>query len=152
MAVVRPPHSGSVARRRRYPSRRGAPAAWEDQGVDPLDDYRRKRNPGRTPEPMPAATAERAAGGPGADGSAGRGEPPAAGVFVVQEHHARRLHWDFRLERDGVLVSWALPKGMPDDPAANHLAVPTEDHPMEYASFSGEIPRGEYGEIGRAHV
>ncbi len=113
--------------------------------MDPLHDYRRKRNPGRTPEPMPAPLAGRAAGEPGAGGSAGRGEPPAAGVFVVQEHHARRLHWDFRLERDGVLVSWALPKGVPDDPAANHLAVPTEDHPLEYASFSGEIPRGEYG-------
>jgi bifunctional non-homologous end joining protein LigD len=97
--------------------------------VDPLRDYRSKRHPGRTPEPIPAD--------PGAAGP----EP----VFVVQEHHARRLHWDFRLERDGVLVSWALPKGVPDDPASNHLAVHTEDHPLEYATFAGEIPRGEYG-------
>jgi bifunctional non-homologous end joining protein LigD len=100
--------------------------------VDPLDDYRRKRNRGRTPEPMP--------GDP-----PGTGEPVPAGIFVVQEHHARRLHWDFRLERDGVLVSWALPKGVPDDPGTNHLAVHTEDHPLAYATFSGEIPRGEYG-------
>jgi bifunctional non-homologous end joining protein LigD len=97
--------------------------------VDPLRDYRSKRRPGRTPEPIPA-------------------DPPVASpepVFVVQEHHARRLHWDFRLERDGVLVSWALPRGVPDDPAQNHLAVHTEDHPLEYATFAGEIPRGEYG-------
>lgn len=101
--------------------------------MDRLAEYRGKRDPARTPEPVPAAPG---GGGPGAG---------ASRVFVVQEHHARRLHWDFRLERDGVLVSWALPKGVPDDPAVNHLAVRTEDHPLEYAGFHGEIPRGEYG-------
>ena len=64
---------------------------------------------------------------------------------MIQEHHARRLHWDFRLERDGVLVSWALPRGVPHDPAENRLAVHTEDHPLDYFDFEGEIPKGEYG-------
>jgi bifunctional non-homologous end joining protein LigD len=121
--------------------------------VDPLHDYRRKRNRGRTPEPVPAEpgnqdgapAAGTAPGPPGPASSPRPGEPASAGVFVIQEHHARRLHWDFRLERDGVLVSWALPKGVPGDPGVNHLAVHTEDHPLEYAGFSGEIPRGEYG-------
>src|SRR5690349_18908570 len=106
-----------------------------------LDEYERKRDRARTPEP--AADAPRPAGQP--DGTAAGEQPGRAGMFVIQEHHARRLHWDFRLERDGVLVSWAVPKGIPEDPATNHLAVHTEDHPLAYAWFAGEIPRGEYG-------
>lgn len=99
-------------------------------GKADLATYRRKRDPARTPEPVPA-----------------EGPLPAGNddTFVVQEHHATALHWDFRLERGGVLVSWAVPKGLPMDPSTNHLAVHTEDHPIDYASFEGEIPQGEYG-------
>src|SRR5580658_2224380 len=104
--------------------------------MDPLDAYRDKRNRGRTPEPIPDPSEPDAP----EPGSLAPGDE-RAGVFVVQEHHARRLHWDFRLERDGVLVSWAVPKGVPDDPAVNHLAVHTEDHPLEYGGFEGVIPR-----------
>src|SRR6202045_3580650 len=107
--------------------------------MDSLDAYRGKRNRGQTPEPMPDPLEP---GRPGADGPVPGEE--RAGVFVVQEHHARRLHWDFRLEKDGVGVSWAVPKGIPPDPKKNHLAVHVEDHPLDYFKFAGEIPKGEY--------
>ncbi|HEY5096390.1 MAG TPA: non-homologous end-joining DNA ligase [Acidimicrobiales bacterium] len=97
-----------------------------------LASYRRKRDPDRTPEPIPAVGSTRTR----------KNKRP---TFVVQEHHASSLHWDFRLERDGVLASWALPKGVPMFPDQNHLAVQVEDHPLEYGSFSGTIPAGEYG-------
>ena len=103
-----------------------------------LRSYRAKRDFEETPEPAGEAASEPAAA-------------PALPRFVVQEHHARRLHWDLRLERDGVLVSWALPRGMPEDPRRNHLAVHVEDHPLEYGSFQGEIPRGSYG-AGRVTI
>jgi bifunctional non-homologous end joining protein LigD len=102
----------------------------EDRMADKLTRYRTMRDPERTPEPVPAT-------GPLPTGN--------DDTFVIQEHHARRLHWDVRLERDGVLVSWAVPKGLPLDSTVNHLAVHTEDHPLEYASFEGQIPHGEYG-------
>src|SRR5919199_1166056 len=96
---------------------------------DKLEDYRRKRDFGASPEPA------------GSDGD-GAGETAR---FVVQEHHARRLHWDLRLERDGALASWAIPNGIPEDPKENRKAVRTEDHPLQYIDFEGEIPKGEYG-------
>jgi len=96
---------------------------------DRLQKYRSMRDAAKTPEPVPADTAA----------------PSDGMTFVIQEHHASRLHWDFRLEHDGVLVSWALPKGVPTTPAKNHLAVQTEDHPLEYGTFEGTIPKDEYG-------
>jgi bifunctional non-homologous end joining protein LigD len=104
---------------------------------DPLAEYRAKRDPRRTAEPVPAAGSALPEGNDD--------------TFVVQEHHTprgrtgERVHWDLRLERDGVLKSWAVPKGPPTSPGTNRLAVPTEDHPLEYASFSGTIAAGEYG-------
>jgi bifunctional non-homologous end joining protein LigD len=97
---------------------------------DELGEYRRKRDPRRTPEPAPAAERRPQGGAP---------------IFVVQRHDARRLHYDFRLERDGALASWAVPKGVPLEPGQQHLAVHVEDHPLEYAAFEGEIPAGNYG-------
>jgi DNA ligase D-like protein (predicted ligase)/DNA ligase D-like protein (predicted 3'-phosphoesterase) len=97
-------------------------------GGKPLKEYEEKRNFQRTNEPRAAAK------------TVGNGK-----IFVVQEHHARRLHYDFRLERDGVLKSWAVPKGIPASPEEKHLAVQVEDHPLDYAKFEGEIPEGQYG-------
>ncbi len=94
-----------------------------------LAEYEAKRDFKNTPEP----------------GAKVRRKATRAPRFVVQEHHARRLHWDFRLEKDGVLVSWAVPKGIPPDPKKNHLAVHVEDHPLDYIDFAGEIPKGNYG-------
>jgi bifunctional non-homologous end joining protein LigD len=96
---------------------------------DKLSAYKKKRDFGRTAEPSGSASPN----------------PSPAPRFVVQEHHARRLHWDLRLERDGVAVSWAVPNGIPQTPRENRLAVHTEDHPLEYLSWEGVIPRGEYG-------
>ncbi len=92
-----------------------------------LGEYRRKRSFDRTPEPQPD------------------GAPALDGRFVVHEHHARRLHWDLRLERDGALASWAVPNGIPEDPKHNRKAVHVEDHPLSYIDFEGTIPAGSYG-------
>ena len=127
-------HRGGRGSRRR---RSGSPPADGSRAVNArvdagskLDTYRAKRSADRTPEPVPDS-------GPLPQGN--------DDTFVIQEHHARRLHYDFRLERDGVLVSWAVPKGLPTDSGQNRLAVHTEDHPLDYADFAGTIPQGEYG-------
>jgi bifunctional non-homologous end joining protein LigD len=95
-----------------------------------LSEYERKRDFGKTEEPAPRK---------------GGRKPEGAPRFVVQQHDATRLHWDLRLEHEGVAVSWAVPNGIPRDPSENRKAVHTEDHPLEYMAFEGEIPKGEYG-------
>src|SRR6476620_8132070 len=93
-----------------------------------LQEYRRKRDEKQTPEPF------------------GKGKKRTKQpIFVIQRHDARRLHYDFRLERDGALASWAVPKGVPLEPGQRALAVHVEDHPLDYATFEGEIPKGNYG-------
>ena len=93
-----------------------------------LDEYKRKRDPEKTTEPFSSRPSRK-----------------RLPTFVVQRHDARRLHYDFRLERNGVLASWAVPKGVPLEPGVRALAVHVEDHPLDYGSFEGEIPKGEYG-------
>ncbi len=104
------------------------PRSSKGKRTDPLESYRSKRDFARTGEP------------------AGEVAPEARSPrFVIQEHHATSLHWDLRLQRHGVLVSWAVPKGLPEAPGENHFAAATEDHPLSYIDFEGEIPKGEYG-------
>ncbi len=92
-----------------------------------LGEYNAKRNFSKSPEPV------------------GEGAKPKGNMYLVQEHHASHLHWDFRLERDGVLKSWAVPKGPPEKSGERRLAVMVEDHPLDYGGFEGTIPAGEYG-------
>jgi DNA ligase D-like protein (predicted ligase)/DNA ligase D-like protein (predicted polymerase)/DNA ligase D-like protein (predicted 3'-phosphoesterase) len=155
-ATARP---GQRSRPRFPPSRAERPAARAN-----LDEYAAKRDFGRTPEPDAEGSGEPRGGAP--DDREGSGEPRGgapddreahpAGLaeaaplepgrrFTIQQHHARRLHHDVRFERDGVLVSFAVPKGLPEEPGVKHLAVNTEDHPLDYLTFSGTIPAGEYG-------
>ncbi|MEW5802266.1 MAG: DNA polymerase ligase N-terminal domain-containing protein [bacterium] len=109
-----------------------------------LDEYRQKRKFSATPEPDPDIA-------PDPDLEPDSDQPDPSGsragklCFVVQKHAASHLHYDFRLEMDGVLKSWAVPKGVPDVPKVRRLAVETEDHPLAYVSFEGVIPKGQYG-------
>ena len=95
-----------------------------------LKEYSRKRSFDKTPEPKPGARG---------------GTRPAGNFFCVQRHDATRLHYDLRLEVDGTLKSWAVPKGPSLEPLAKHLAMHVEDHPLDYGNFEGNIPKGEYG-------
>ncbi|MFI4989872.1 MAG: DNA ligase D [Solirubrobacterales bacterium] len=137
------------------PSKSGGDGEKPARGGASLKEYRAKRDFGATSEPSGDGRAnggakkqpakKPAAKKPAAKKRAARKPAEQAPRFVVHEHSATRLHWDLRLERDGVLASWAVPKGLPQAPKENHLAVWTEDHPLEYVDFHGEIPKGQYG-------
>src|ERR1700712_3495262 len=106
---------------------------WKSQHfhhIMSLQEYARKRDFSKTPEPAPGKSVESKARG---------------GRFFIQRHNATRLHYDFRLEIDGTLKSWAVPKGPSLDPGMKHLAAMVEDHPLSYGDFEGNIPKGEYG-------
>ena len=105
-----------------------------------LDEYRKKRDFKQSPEPKGEINIISKE-----DIKKNEEKISTKPIFVVQEHHATRLHWDFRLEMEGVLKSWAIPKGPPEEFGIRRLAIPTEDHPIEYADFEGSIPEGMYG-------
>lgn len=135
------PNSRSRRRRTSRSAARTDGAGRDDgepgEGDDSLQEYRAKRSRDRTPEPFSGLAQNSPTRLPNS--------PTSAPIFVIQRHDARRLHFDFRLERDGVLVSWAVPKGPPLATREKRLAVQTEDHPIDYATFAGQIPAGEYG-------
>jgi DNA ligase D-like protein (predicted 3'-phosphoesterase) len=103
------------------------PISRKRKTPEQLDSYEKKRDFNKTPEPSPIL------------------EENTANSFVVHRHHASHLHYDLRLSQDGVLKSWAVPRGLPPYPGVKRLAVQTEDHPMKYLTFNGEIPKGQYG-------
>ncbi|GAB2643058.1 ATP-dependent DNA ligase [Gordonia jinhuaensis] len=145
LADLDAPRSDEVTPTAPRASTPAAPSTPVPELID-LSDYRAKRHRNRTPEPFgdSSGPAEASEDGDSEDAHSEAGRTPGP-IFVIQEHHARRLHYDFRLERGGVLVSWAVPKNLPTDTDQNRLAVHTEDHPLDYADFEGTIPHGEYG-------